>query len=156
MDRNSEFRLKLVNPRLSALIHQLAEILLAKYKVEIRVTQGIRSWAEQDDLANKVPPVTKARGGHSWHNFGLAVDVVPDDISIAGFQCDWNLSHPVWQWIHKEAEALGLTCGADFRAFPDWPHLQLTGRFPASPTDEVRSIFKCGGAVAVWQESGIK
>ncbi len=66
------------------------------------VTQGLRTWAEQDALYAKgrtIPPigklfvVTKARGGQSWHNFGLAFDIVVLD---ALGKNDWDISHPGW------------------------------------------------------------
>lgn len=154
MDPHSESLLSAVAPELAHKVRMLADVLAHEH-FEIRVTQGLRTWEEQDALFHHVPQVTKAAGGHSWHNFGLAVDVVPDNAAIDHFQCDWNLQHPVWQRIHVLAESIGLTCGADFRSFPDWPHLQLTGRFPVSPNDEVRQIFKDKGIEEVWKEAGL-
>ena len=40
-----------------------------------KIISGTRTYAEQDDLANKRPIVTKAKGGQSNHNFGIAWDV---------------------------------------------------------------------------------
>lgn len=157
MDRASELRLKLICPQVAAKVRELADTLL-KIGIEIRITQGMRSWVEQDRLYAKGrtepgPKVTNAIGGMSWHNFGLAVDVVPDDISITGFQCDWNVQHPAWRIIVHTAESMGFTSGAEFRTFPDWPHLQITGRFPVgAPDDEARQIFRAGGMAAVWAE----
>ena len=171
MDAISKVRLQLVNPRLADLITQLdARIEAAGH--DMRVVQALRSWNDQDLLWQKgrrrepdgswtiVDPahiVTKAPPGYSWHNFGLAVDVVPT-IAIApagGYMPDWNIHHPVWQLIVREAEALGLVSGSGFHSIQDWPHLQLTGRFPETPDGEVRQLFKDGGMQAVWEESGI-
>ena len=154
MDTISEARLSLICPTVAAKVRDLASVLA----FPIRVTQGLRSWGEQSRLYNqgRTAPgeiVTKAQPGHSWHNFGLAVDIVPMDQDTK--QPDWDVNHPVWQTIHSAARALGFTCGADFRSFPDWPHLQMAGRFPLSPDDEVRLIFKCAGMEGVWQESGV-
>ena len=160
MDHTSEARLSLVCPRLADKVRQLAE-MLAQEGIEIRVTQGLRSWTEQDALYAKGrtapgPIVTNAPGGHSYHNFGMAVDVVPDDTSKAGFQCDWNVNHPAWKRIVEVGTSLGLDSGAQWRTFKDWPHLQLTGRFPeGAPNDEARQIFRDAGAMALWQEAGI-
>jgi hypothetical protein len=156
LDSISEARLSLICPRVAVKVRDLASVL----SFPIRVTQGLRGWNEQSALyeqGRSLPGkiVTKAQPGHSWHNFGLAVDVVPDDLERAGFQPDWNLTHPQWQTLESAARALGFVCGADFRTFPDWPHLQITGRFPASPDDEVRLIFRCGGMEEVWKEAGI-
>lgn len=151
LDSISEGRLSLVAPALAAKVRQLANVL----SFPIRVTQGLRSWNEQQALYDqgRTAPgkiVTNAKPGTSWHNYGMAVDVVPMDRLP-----DWNINHPNWQTIHSAAKALGFVCGADFRTFPDWPHLQLTGRFPDSPDDEVRLIFKCGGMEEVWKEAGL-
>lgn len=156
MDRVSEGRLSLICPVVADRVRLLYESLKQE-GIEIRVTQALRSWNEQDALFHKRPPVTKARGGYSWHNFGLAVDVVPDiDGTDANFTPDWNVNHPSWRRIHQLGESLGFVCGADFRTFPDWPHLQMTGRFPVTPNDEARQIFKDAGMEAVWNEAGLK
>lgn len=157
MDHTSEARLSLVCPALADKIRQLAEMLLQE-GIEIRVTQGLRSWAEQDALyaQGRTAPgkiVTNAAGGHSYHNFGMAVDVAPMDQSQ---QPDWNVAHPAWQRIVQVGTSLGLDSGAQWRTFKDWPHLQLTGRFPeGAPSDEARQIFRDAGAMALWQDAGI-
>lgn len=160
-------RLAKVHPRLSDLIQQLA----AQMSEEIGVTQGLRSFNEQDalyaqgredlDAVNTLRTalnwaaiteaenirVTNARGGFSWHNFGLAVDVVP---FASASQPDWNVRHPVWLELVDKGEALGLTSGI---SWGDEPHFQLQGRFPIDePTDEVRSIFATDGLQGVWQQ----
>ena len=154
MDAISEARLSLICPIVAGKVLNLASILTFPF----RVTQGLRSWNEQERLyaqGRSLPGkiVTNAQPGHSWHNYGLAIDIVPLEMQTS--TPDWNIHHPAWQVIHSAAKALGFTCGADFRTFPDWPHLQITGRFSVSPDEEVRLIFKCGGMEAVWGESGI-
>ncbi len=159
MDTISEDRLKLIHPKVAERVRKLAEMLLQE-SVDIRVVQGLRSWNEQQKLYDqgRTTPgkiVTKCLPGHSWHNFGMAVDVAPDDPSLAGWQADWNDQHPAWQRIHAVGDSLGFTCGADFRTFVDAPHLQLTGRFDVNPSDEVRQLFVDGGMAAIWNEAQI-
>lgn len=166
MDSISEVRLQLVCPALSTKIHLLA-LMLADENIVFRVTQGLRSWNDQQKLweqgrdanGNVIDPskiVTKAPPGHSWHEFGLAVDVVPMVSQLENaILPDWNLSHPVWGRIVAVGESLGLFSGTQFHAIKDEPHFQLTGIFPASPTDEVRQIFRNAGMIAVWTEAGL-
>lgn len=158
MDSISESRLDQVAPQLASRIRRMSEML--KDEFTFRVTQGLRSWDEQEKLyatgrdadGNKIgATVTNARGGHSWHNFGLAVDLVPDIIAEPGFQPDWNETHPTWKRMIAVGESLGLASGSKWRTFPDWPHFQLTGVFPVSPDDEVRQTFIDGGMQAVWE-----
>lgn len=155
MDAVSEARLELICPALAAKIRQMADML--KDEFPFRVTQGLRSWDEQAKLyaQGRTAPgkiVTNAPPGHSYHNFGLAVDVVP----MTELGPDWNLSHPQWQRLVAVGTSLGLTAGAGFRTFPDYPHFQLTGSLPISPDDEVRQCFLDGGMVAVWKQAGLE
>src|SRR5438105_4239472 len=103
MDNASEARLGEVMPPLAAKVRQLAS-LLANEGIVVRVTQGLRSWPQQDALyaQGRTTPghvVTNAPGGTSWHNFGCAVDLVPDAAldASSNFIPDWNASHPCWQ-----------------------------------------------------------
>jgi peptidoglycan L-alanyl-D-glutamate endopeptidase CwlK len=162
MDAVSEGRLAIVHPQLAGKVRQMAD-MLALEGVTIKVTQGLRSWTDQLNLwlkgrdvdgnvvdASQV--VTKAPPGHSYHNFGLAVDVAP----FTNNTPNWNLSHPVWKRIVAVGESVGLASGSEWRTFPDWPHFQLTGKLPVSPDDEVRQTFKDGGNFAVWEEAGLE
>lgn len=154
MDQTSEARLQLVCPALASKLHLLADIL-ASSGTTIRITQGLRTWAEQDALyqQGRTTPgdiVTNAPPGHSWHQFGLAVDVVPMDPLP-----DWNTSHPVWARLVSTGESVGLYSGDEFHTIKDEPHFQLTGTFPASPNDEARQILLNEGMEAVWQTAGL-
>ncbi len=159
MDQVSERRLNDVHPMLQRKIRQLADILATdRPPIILRITQGYRSWAEQAQLyaqGRSVPGkvVTNAEPGHSWHQFGLAVDVVP--LGLEG-QPDWNIEHPTWQRIVAAGTSLGLVAGAQFRSFPDYPHLQLTGSLPVSPDLEVRETFGQSGIAGIWRDSGLE
>src|SRR5208337_5639888 len=108
MDSTSETRLSAVNPQLAAKIHNLAA-LLADEGIVIRVTQGIRSWNDQQKLyaQGRTTPgkiVTDAPPGHSWHEFGLACDVAPFDTEG---QPEWNEDDPTWGPVWKRIIGLG-------------------------------------------------
>lgn len=93
----------------------------------LRITQGYRSIEQQNELyaqgrtkAGQI--VTKAKGGDSLHNYGLAFDVVDKD---KGYNVDWN---KIGQ-IGKDA---GLEWGGDWKSFQDRPHFQYTGGYSLS------------------------
>ena len=156
MDTTSESRLILVNPLLAAKIRSLA-LLLADESIDLRVTQGLRSWTEQAALyaLGRTTPgaiVTNAPPGYSYHQFGLAVDVAPFD--SAG-QPDWNANDPTWKRIIALGESLGMVSGSTFTTCVDDPHFQISGKYPESPNDEVRSVFLNAGMTAVWVEAGL-
>lgn len=147
MDATSEERLATVLPKLAELVRKMADQLAAE-GINIRVTQGLRTWAEQDALyaQGRTEPghvVTNAKGGESWHNYGAAVDVAPFDDGIP----DWDLSHPAWKRIVEVGILMGLVSGVSWR---DTPHFELTGKFPVTPNLEVKQLHAQGGVQAVF------
>lgn len=159
MDSISETRLASVYPDLASKIRQMAD-QLASEGIYIRVTAGLRTIEEQDALyaqgrttAGQV--VTNARGGQSYHNFGMAVDCIPsqDGINLP-YSPDWNDTHPAWKRMIEIAESLGLNCGADWAHFKDMPHFQLTGNWPVGePPQEQALALLNQGMQAVWDEA---
>lgn len=97
-----------------------------KLNISILITQGLRTIAEQDALyaQGRTKPgaiVTNARGGYSYHNFGLAVDfalLLPNGSSVSWDmrRDDNNNQVADWQEVVKEAKALGFEWGAIGRA----------------------------------------
>lgn len=120
---------------------------------------GIRSWEEQDEIfaigrtiqLNKKIRTNK-RGGGSWHQYGLASDLV--------FWVAWkngkNLRKPEWSWdgrlqwrrLGHFGEAIGLTWGGGWK-MGDKPHFQLTGGLSIA---EAKMLHMRGGIPAVWAE----
>lgn len=97
------------------------------YKVD--VFSGYRSIEEQAKLyaQGRTAPgtiVTNAQPGHSFHNWGLAVDVVFKD---ANDHFTWNVSDDQWHQLAAVGNSLGLEPGAYWKTFTDKPHFQLTG-----------------------------
>ncbi|KAI7262163.1 hypothetical protein KC345_g9518 [Hortaea werneckii] len=104
--------------------------------VPILITQGLRTIAEQEVLytQGRTKPgtiVTNARGGYSYHNYGLAVDfalLLPDGSSVS-----WDMKRDGdhdrtadWLEVVKQAKALGFEWGGDWTTFKDYPHFQLS------------------------------
>lgn len=103
--------------------------------IPIVITQGVRTMAEQNALyaQGRSKPgsiVTNARGGFSYHNYGLAIDfalLLPDGRSVSwDMKRDGNQSNvPDWQEVVREAKGLGFEWGGDWTSFKDYPHLQM-------------------------------
>lgn len=119
------------------------------------VISGTRTWKEQDALyaQGRTKPgqiVTKAQGGQSNHNYGIAVDGCFDkDQSRAGLQAGWDLdSYKVWA---EEARKLGLDAGFYWK-FQDAPHVQLNlTQHNLSIKDLYNAYTRNGaGMVGVW------
>jgi peptidoglycan L-alanyl-D-glutamate endopeptidase CwlK len=94
--------------------------------LDVLVTCTLRSNAEQAALyaQGRTAPghvVTDAPAGHSAHNFGLAIDIVP----MVNGKPDWKGSDPVWKQIGQIGVAAGLQwAGTPGFPFPEEPHFQ--------------------------------
>lgn len=93
----------------------------SRFDIELRVTSTYRDFQEQARLCELRPPVTKARPGHSWHNWRRAFDVVPVRAGV----CLWD-DATLWADIGALAPKYGLEWGGNFNGFADRPHFQLT------------------------------
>lgn len=132
LDQLNERRLSTLHPIVSARGLQLLQRAGAE-GLTLLVTQGVRTFAEQDALyakgrttkpIGKQHIVTRAKAGSSWHNFGLAFDIVVLD--SMGKE-DWNDQHPGWARAGEIGRSIGLEWGGDWRGFKDKPHFQYTG-----------------------------
>ena len=89
----------------------------------VKIISGTRTYEEQDKLFNHRTKsgarVTKARGGYSNHNFGVAFDV-------GLFRGRYYFEeHKLYRALGPVGEALGLDWGGRWKSFRDDPHFQL-------------------------------
>lgn len=153
MNATTVARLELLHPRLKLKGQQLCQILSLK-GIDVEISQGLRTWAEQDALYAQGRTtvgqiVTEAKGGESWHNLGCAFDIYIKTAS----GIDWTGKDSAWQAAIATGRSLELTCGADWQHEPDRPHFQITGPFLMDkPDDEALYLFREGGLNAVWAE----
>ena len=78
MDKLTIERIKTMHPTLRTKLlkdYTDANNLLGK-GVRLRFSYTLRTFAEQDALFLKRPKVKNAKGGQSYHNYGLAFDIV--------------------------------------------------------------------------------
>lgn len=131
----SATRLKGLHPAVLAAANALIERSYSR-GVPILITQGLRTNAEQDALyaQGRTKPgsiVTNAKGGTSYHNYGLAIDfalLLPNGSSVS-----WDMvldgdkdGTADWQEVVEEAKKLGFEWGGDWTSFKDYPHLQMS------------------------------
>ncbi len=108
-----------VQPYARALVHKAATV-----GITIKVISGLRTYAEQDALYAQGrtapgPIVTKARGGYSNHNFGIAFD-------IGVFEGTRYLPEsPKYKAVGALGVDLGLEWGGNWKTLVDQPHYQL-------------------------------
>lgn len=106
--------------------------------IPCNVVQGTRTFAQQQavyDQGRSTPGaiVTKARPGDSYHQYGLALDIVPQAYESLP---EWNPDGPYWAQIGAIGKSLGLTWGGDWHT-PDRPHFELE----AAPLSELKDYW---------------
>lgn len=133
-DPISRQRVRGLHPVVKAKAH---EFLARAYQqgIYLRITEGFRTFERQDELydqGRRTPGniVTYAQGGESFHNYGLAIDVV----EIKNGKALW--SNPNWPKIGSLGKGLGFEWGGDWQNFKDWGHFQMTFGFS---TEDLKS-----------------
>jgi len=122
----AEDRLSKIHPTLADKARQLIAKAHAE-GIDLVVTQGLRTIAEQNALyaQGRTAPgkiVTKAKGGSSYHNFGLAFDIA---VRNADGSIDWDTAK-LYSRVGQLGKSIGLEWGDDFKSIKDTPHFQLT------------------------------
>lgn len=128
-----------------------AEEFLAKCKqegIDVLVTTTYRDAEMQNSLyargrtvltehGQKVRKVTNAKAGQSFHNYKLALDVVP----LRGGKPVWGTTGSdlmLWMRVGNIGESVGLEWAGRWVKFKEYPHFQFTGGHPLS-------YFQAGG-----------
>ncbi|WP_067726372.1 M15 family metallopeptidase [Oceanobacillus damuensis] len=103
--------------------------------IDIVITDETRSIERQDQLYEQGRSrngniVTNARGGESYHNYGLAIDYA---LKNDAGEIIWDIHYDGngngesdWFEVAEIAKDLGFEWGGDWGSFKDYPHLQMT------------------------------
>lgn len=111
---------------------EFTQRLLAIYQVmreqhgyEMVLVEGYRSPARQDQLAARGQHVTRARGGRSWHQYGLAADsaFMRDGKLVITERDPWAMRG--YQLYGQVAREAGLVWGGDWSSIKDLMHVEL-------------------------------
>lgn len=133
MDLSTQNRIATLHPmvrdEVTKIINECNEKLTGRSQV--RISQALRTFAEQDALEKKRPRVTRAKGGQSVHNYGFAVDIV---LIIDGKEASWD-THKDWDndGIADWDECVlvfakyGWSWGGNWATFKDMPHFDKIG-----------------------------
>lgn len=112
-------RIQTLQPSLRPIMTRFLEEADAQ-GIPVELVQAYRSPQEQQALYTSGGGVTNAPALLSYHNYGLAGDVVPK--AYLGFP-DWNPSGPLWHKLGAIGERLGLSWGGRWKK-PDLPHFE--------------------------------
>lgn len=135
--KDTEERILTLHPIMQPYVRALVQRAKDELGMELIIpsTGAYRSIDEQNALYAKgrTAPgdiVTKVKGGNSWHNYGLAVDVV-EVKPFYGYKAGYDKNR--WIEIGELGKSLGLVWGGDFNndgnytndSFVDRPHFEL-------------------------------
>lgn len=135
MDNITQQRIQKLHPSVrDEVTHIIRECDLALTgRAKIRITQGLRSFKEQDDFyaigrTKSGKKLTNAKGGQSIHNYGLAVDIC---LIIDGKTASWDTAKDwdndkVADWYEcvKIFAKYGWDWGGNWKNFKDLPHFE--------------------------------
>ncbi|UZD14845.1 M15 family metallopeptidase [Virgibacillus natechei] len=122
---------------LHPLVEEKKDILLEQAEaidIDVVITDKTRSIDEQNELYEQGRSasgniVTNAKGGESYHNYGLAIDYALLDNNG---DIHWDIQYDGtdsgesdWFEVAELAKDLGFEWGGDWNRFPDYPHLQM-------------------------------
>lgn len=130
-------RINQLHPKLrdeaKAIYYEIVNAL--KGRAICRFAYTLRTFAEQDALYLKRPKVTNAKGGQSYHNYGLAIDIVllvdkngDGTFESASWQTNVDFDgdgQSDWMEVVKIFKMHGWEWGGDWK-FTDMPHFQKT------------------------------
>ena len=147
MDKPTQTRISKLHPTVRAEVNQIiheCDIALTG-KAEIRITQGLRTFAEQDALYQQgrttpgkkdtsdreLAKQTNAKAGQSIHNYGFAVDIcLIIDNKTASWDTakDWDNDQVAdWYECVKIFAKHGWEWGGNWKTFKDLPHFDKKG-----------------------------
>lgn len=149
----------LASPNINPQMRTRTEAVLEQARregMDMRVTNGFRSVAEQDALyaQGRTAPgnvVTNARGGSSWHNYGVAVDIA---FNNANGQPSWP-NNANWTRYGQIAVNNGLEWGGNWQGIQDRPHIEYHPGLATGFARNLLNTYQQGGINAVWTRMGI-
>lgn len=136
-------RVRALHPAVSTEVFQTIDEIEARWPptIAVRIVQGLRTIEEQNALyaQGRTKPgniVTNARGGSSFHNYGLAIDfaILYDKDSNGKFEVlSWDINYDFdkdgkkdWMEVVEAFKFKGWKWGGDWTSIKDNPHLEKT------------------------------
>jgi peptidoglycan LD-endopeptidase CwlK len=139
----SETNISTLTPKAQVLARQFLKILTSG-GLDVRIISGTRTYAEQDALykigrfGNPGPIVTKAKGGQSNHNFGIAWDIgIFNHGNYIQTDHDYMLIAP-----KVLPQFANLEWGGNWISLKDYPHYQL--KSVSNDVTQIRGLFESG------------
>lgn len=143
MDQISLSRINKLHPKIRKEVKRiyLEEVIpCLPDNITCRITQGLRTKAEQDALyaqgrtvlfdnnGKRLGKVTNAKFGQSFHSYGFAIDfviLIDKDRNGTFETVSWKVDS-AWMEVVNIFKSNGYKWGGNFQSFKDYPHLEKT------------------------------
>lgn len=145
LDSKSEAIFCNVYPEVAIRSKRAIDNFFKRTGLELRVTEGLRTYKKQLELYNQTNKVTDALPGLSFHNYGMAVDCCfAGDDPYLSKRSDQAQK---WQIFGRCVEDAGLRWGGRFKII-DQPHVEISASLSVR---EMKQLLEKGGIRSVWQ-----
>lgn len=139
-DKYSQERILKLHPKVKDTFEAFINECEETHDITLRITQGLRTFDEQQKLYNQgrsAPGkiVTNSQAGQSYHNYGLAIDLV----RMSDTGADWSYSMKALKPI---ADKHGLVWGGSFKTISDGPHFEKSFGFTWRQLLEMKNTHK--------------
>lgn len=165
IESSTEGKLKQVYPDLAQRWRMVAQKMWDTHRVQIKVSDGFRDYAEQLKIwskgrtkdsngvwviSNIKSIVTHAMPGQSYHEYGLALDSCFQGSDPYLDKIDRKDAQFLWNEYGKFCKEVGLEWGGEWRGSKnDRPHCQLTYGLNLH---SLQALLCEGGLKAVWNK----
>lgn len=119
-----------LHPKVKPMVEEFIQ-KCADNGIDLLVTSTYRDHESQNALyaqGRTIPgkKVTNAKGGQSWHNWRVAVDIVP----MRNGKPVWGTTGTdgeLWNKVGEIGESVGLEWAGRWKTFKEYAHFQYTG-----------------------------
>ncbi|KAF1712516.1 peptidase M15 [Pseudoxanthomonas kalamensis DSM 18571] len=124
MTASADRKWERLDPEFTQKLLVVYKVMREQYGYEMVLVEGYRSPERQNRLAAQGADVTRARGGQSWHQYGLAADsaFLREGKLVISERDPWAMRG--YQLYGQVAKQAGLTWGGDWRSIKDLMHVE--------------------------------
>jgi peptidoglycan L-alanyl-D-glutamate endopeptidase CwlK len=151
-DQKTLDRIQLMHPKLRAEVAGIYDEICQALngRAFCRFSYTLRTFREQDELycqgrTKAGKKVTNAKGGYSYHNYGLALDIVlivDQKTAVWDIKTDFDGDgKPDWMQVVHIFKSHGWDWGGDWK-FTDYPHFQKSFGYKISDLLEMHKLKK--------------
>lgn len=144
LSKRNEEKVTKLHPKIRCSVRDFINDAEKDLGIKLVIVQGLRTYEEQNRLYAKgrTAPgsvVTKAKGGQSNHNFGVAIDVFPLHEDGKLHMADDKKNIELLKKVAPIGKRHGFKWGGDWKSFKDYPHFE---NMYGKSLSELRQLYR--------------